>query len=256
VAEPSRPRAHDIYERVREDAAAELERSAVSLGYSGLFAGFTLGAAPLAVALALSILGDAQGAMLVAALLYPVGYLAVILGRAQFFTENTLYPVLLSLQDRTAVRGTLRLWVIVFATNIVGALIFALLATEAGVLDPGTQQAFVTLGTEDAAGSFGENFWSAVITGWLLATVAWLVEATETAVGQILAIWSLTMLVALGSFDHCIASTIDVASATFDGQVDVNRLLGWLGTAVLGNTVGGVFIVSVLNYGQARYEEE
>jgi formate/nitrite transporter FocA (FNT family) len=255
MAEPSRPRAQDIYERVVEDAGAELERSGTSLASSALFAGFTIGATPLVVALTLGLL-DSEGETLIAALLYPIGYAAVILGRAQFFTENTLYPVILSFQDRSALAGTARLWAIVYGANVAGAFLFALMLVGADFLGDAAHAEFVQFGGEAAAGPFSDNFWSAVITGWLLATVAWLVEATETAIGQLVAIWALTLIVGLGSFDHCIASTINVAAATMDGELGLDRLLGWLGTVTLGNIAGGVLIVSMLNYGQARYEEE
>ncbi len=45
--ESSRPHALDIYERVCEDTAEELSRPQGSLFYSALFAGLTIGLAPL-----------------------------------------------------------------------------------------------------------------------------------------------------------------------------------------------------------------
>lgn len=82
--------------------------------------------------------------------------------------------------------------------------------------------------------------------------MAWLVEAAEAAVGQFLVIGALTFLVGLGRFDHSVASTSEVFAAMLDGSVGVAGAASWLGTAVLGDVVGGVGIVALLNYGQVR----
>lgn len=252
AVESSRPTAREIYERVSHDARDELERPAASLAYSGLFAGFTIGAAPLVVALVLATLGSSGGEKLIAYVLYPIGYIAVILGRGQFFTENTLYPVMLSLRDRSALRPTAKLWAIVYSTNLLGAALFALLAVGTAAFGPDVRDEFVQLGLTDVGGGFGSDFWSAVIAGWLLALLAWLVEAAGTAIGQFAVIWAVILIVGLGGFDHCIASTVEVLTATFEGEVGLDRSLGWLATVTLGNVLGGMLIVTALNFGQAR----
>jgi formate/nitrite transporter FocA (FNT family) len=248
----TRPTARQIYERVIVDARDELERPSSRLAFSGLFAGGTVGFSALAVAIALSLLPRADWAPLAASLLYPIGFVAVIIGRSQLFTENTLYPVALVFTERGHVRATARLWAVVFAANMVGALLLALLVMETGGLDAPVKDELVSLGTKMTAGSFAADFWSAVISGWILALIAWLVEAAEAAVGQILVVWALAMLGGVASFDHSVASTLAVCSATLAGSLSVATTLGWLGTAALGNVVGGVGIVALLNYGQVR----
>ena len=59
----------------------------------------------------------------------------MIVGRSQFFTENTLYPVMLTLRQPEFLSRTARLWVIVLSMNLVGAFIFAGLAIWSGALD-------------------------------------------------------------------------------------------------------------------------
>jgi len=254
VTEPSRPSAHDIYDRVRQDAEDELERPNSSLAFSALFAGFTIGATPLAVALTLAALGTDDSARFVADLVFPIGFIAVILGRSQLFTENTLYPVVLSFRQRSALRGTARLWGMVFAGNLVGSLGFALLAVESGAIDGAAVDSLTSFGADSAGTPFSEVFWSAVVAGWLLALIAWLVEATESAIAQVSVVWFLAFLVGLGTFDHCVATTVEVAGALFHGDIGIGDSLGWLATATLGNVAGGVLIVSLLNYGQVRAE--
>lgn len=249
--QPRRPSAALIYERVRQAGGEELERPPAALAFSGLFAGFTVGATPLLFALALATV-EGGSETFVAALVYPAGFIAVILGRAQLFTENTLYPVVSSFEDRRAIPGTARLWAIVFTANMVGAALFVLLAIKTSALPEAVDREMRDLGGKAADAGFGRVFWSAILAGWLLALVAWLVEAAETAIGQFFSIWLLTIPIALGDFSHCVATTHEVFAALFEGGVGLDSALGWLGTATLGNVVGGVLIVTLINYGQVR----
>jgi len=254
--ESSRPHALDIYERICEDTAEELSRPEGSLFYSALFAGFTIGLSALAVALAtVSLTPEVQSTAFIAALLYPIGYVAVIVGRSQFFTENTLYPVMLSMRRKEFLNKTGRLWGIVFTMNLVGAFIFAMLAVLTGALAEPVQSELVSNGVKYTEGSFIDTFWSAVLVGFLLATVAWLVEGCDTVTGRVAVIWSLTFFVSLASLDHCIATTVTAFAALLDGELALGDTAAWLAPAVLGNVAGGVVIVAAINYGQVREED-
>ena len=250
-----RPHAVDIYDRVCDDTIEEFKRPPSSLVYSGLFAGFAIGLAPLAVALGIVALGDGSSQKFVAYLLYPIGYIAVIIGRAQFFTENTLYPVMVSMRRPEYFGISSRLWVIVYATNVIGALLFAMLVILTGAFGEPVQAQMVAEGVGDTSGPLTSTFWSAVVTGFLLALVAWLVEASETATGQIMVIYVLTFLVGLGGFDHCIATTVEALSALLEGPLGFGDFFGWLAVTTLGNIGGGVLIVAAINYGQVRDED-
>lgn len=253
-SQPSRPSPQLIYARVREDAEDQLARTHRALAFSGLFAGFTMGASYLALAIVLvTVTGPSE--KLVAALLYPVGYIAVILGRAQLFTENTLYPVVPCLEERRHIPKTARLWAIVVAGNLIGGAAFALLITKTPALAPGIVSEFAGLGDEAAARSFAKVFWSGILAGWMLALVAWLVEAGDSAIDHFFVVWLLTLVVGLASFDHSVATAVAVMGALFDGRVALGEAVGWEATAILGNVIGGVMIVALLNYGQVHAGE-
>ena len=55
---------------------------------------------------------------------YPLGFIVVIIGRSQLFTENTLYPVALVLAEKKEFWNTMRLWAVVLPSNVAGALAF------------------------------------------------------------------------------------------------------------------------------------
>ncbi len=246
----ARPEASEILARVMADAESELERSSAGLAFSGFAAGLTMGLSGLGVAVLQEALPPTHSAHLLAYTLYPLGFIAVIMGRAQLFTENTLYPVVYVLDRRRGYLGSLRLWVVVFAANVLGVLVFAALITQAHPVTGGTEHALAGLGATAVAPGFGHVLWTGVIGGWLIALVAWLVEGAEMSIGQVVLIWLLTYLVGVGAFAHCIATSGEILVAVLGGSVGGWHYLAWLVAATLGNIAGGIVIVALLNYGQ------
>lgn len=254
AATADRLTAAEIYERVEENAQDEIARRSTALAFSGLGAGIAMGLSGLGVAGALGVLGTGEWERFVASMLYPIGFIAVIVGRAQLFTENTLYPVVLVFErrDRATLVGTARLWSVVFATNVLGTLVFAVLAIEGGGLDPKVAHHLVRLGEDAANHDWSHVFVSGVFGGWLVALVAWLVSASQRTIGQIVLIWMLTFMLGVAHFAHCIASSGEILSSVVHGTTRPGAYLAWLAAATLGNIVGGIVIVALLNYGQVK----
>jgi len=247
----SRMTAAEIFAVARKTGEDELKRSSAGLALSGLAAGLSMGLTGLASAAVFMTVGpETPGAHLLASLLYPVGFIAVILGRAQLFTENTLFPVIVVLDTNRHLVNTLRLWGIVFVANVAGALVFATLAMKTTALQPELRDALALLGERTTAGDFGSIFWSGVIGGWIIALMAWLVSAARFSLGQVLLVYIMTFVVGAAGLAHCIAGSGEALSAMLGGQISPLDYGLWLSAATLGNIVGGVLIVSLLNYGQ------
>jgi formate/nitrite transporter FocA (FNT family) len=250
----TRRSAQEILEQVIENGHEELNRSTRALAFSGVAGGMTMGLTGLGVAIAQSALGEGQWQDFIAHMLYPLGFVAVIIGRAQLFTENTLYPVIIVLDERRRVRDMLRLWGAVFFSNVLGALLFAFLAVRTPSLMPGYKEALIKLGLAALGNTTAFIFFSGVIGGWIIALVAWIVSASHWTIGQVVIVWMLTFVVGIGHFAHCIATSGEILAAVCGGNAPVLSYLHWLLFATLGNIVGGVGIVSLLNYGQVRAE--
>lgn len=214
-----------------------------------------MGLTGLGVASVMAALPNAPTREFLAYLIYPIGFIAVIIGRAQLFTENTLYPVALILSEHRHIADTLRLWSLVFVFNILGAIAFAALAILTAALPESVHTELVKLGVASAQAGLTHVFWSGVIGGWIIALVAWMVTASHWTIGQIAVIWLLTFVVGIGHFAHCIASSGEIVSAVFAGQISFVHYLHWLVLATAGNVIGGVFIVTVLNFGQVKVGE-
>jgi formate/nitrite transporter FocA (FNT family) len=250
--ETRRLTAPEIFHAALENAREELRRSTRRLFFSGLAGGFTMGLTGLAVASILALLGNGSWQELAAYMMYPIGFITVIIGRQQLFTENTLYPVILVLDEHRHVGDTARLWAAVFSSNILGALLFATLATKSSALRPDIENHLINLGVNAVGGTTGHFFWSGIIGGWLIAMVAWVVTASHWTIGQLTMVWLLTFIVGIGHFSHCIVTSSEILSGVVSGAIPLSTYLNWLWPATLGNIAGGVLIVSALNYGQVR----
>ena len=250
-----RPSAQEIYEQVANNARQELGRSSVSLAISGLAGGTFMGLSALGTALGVALLtppgAHPSGTVLfLAKMFYPLGFIVVILGRSQLFTENTLYPVALVLAEKKHFWNTMRLWAAVLPSNVLGAFAFACLASLTHALRPDVLQALVNLGIDAAHHDPYTLFWSGVAGGWIIATAAWIVSGSHSITGSTMIIWMLTYVVGLGDFAHCIAGSGEVLAAVLQHRLPWTAYPAWFFPAVAGNICGGVGMVTLLEYGQ------
>jgi formate/nitrite transporter FocA (FNT family) len=251
-----RPSAEDIYEQVAENARQELERPSIALALSGFGAGAFMGLSALGTAIGLSLLEGSPHARLFSRMFYPLGFIVVIIGRSQLFTENTLYPVALVLKEKRQFWNTMRLWSVVLPSNVLGALCFAMLATHTSAIEPSFVSTMAGLGAKAIAHPASTVFWSGVIAGWMIALAAWLVSASHSITGSVMVIWMLTYVVGLGDFAHCIASSCEILTTVLSHQAPALAFFQWFGPAVLGNIFGGICLVTILEYGQVIYGSE
>jgi formate/nitrite transporter FocA (FNT family) len=256
-----RPSAQDIYEQVANNARQELGRSGVSLAISGLAGGIFMGLSALGNAIAIALLTPAgtnpsNVTLFIAKMFYPLGFIVVILGRSQLFTENTLYPVALVLAEKCHFWKTLRLWATVLPANVLGAFAFAAIVSLTNALRPDFVQALGQLGLDAIHNPPSSVFWSGVMGGWIIATVAWLVSGSHSITGSVMIIWMLTFVVGLGNFAHCIATSGEVLVTVLVGRAPWAAYPNWLLPAVAGNICGGVGMVTLLEYGQVIYGKD
>lgn len=240
-----------VHETIRLEGEEELERPVAALAWSGLAAGLSMGFSFLTVALLRHHLPDAPWRPLVSQLGYAVGFLIVVLGRQQLFTENTLTVVLplLARRDGRTLAGMLRLWSVVLVTNLVGALGFAWAVRHGGFFDARVHETFSAVAGEALARDPASLVVGGVFAGWLIALMVWLMPAAEAA--RIWIILVITYLIGLAHFPHIIAGSVEVLYGVVDGSVPAaTYLLGWMLPTLVGNTIGGVALVSALNHAQ------
>ena len=255
AAERSAPRALVIFEAVRREGEHELERPNSSLAWSGLAAGLSMGFSMVAQALLGNYLPEAKWTPLITKFGYSFGFLIVILGRQQLFTENTLTPVLQLLERKTGAvfKKLIRLWSIVLAANVLGTFLFALSISSISIFEPETYDQFNKIATGVVSSGFSVTFFRAIFAGWLIALIIWLMPFAEQA--RIWVIILITWLIGLGDFSHIIAGSVDGFYGVLAQQVT------WLDfgfrffiPTLLGNMLGGIALVAAVNYAQISYE--
>ena len=253
----SRPNAALIHETIRAEGESELERTVPALLLSGLAAGLTMGFSLVAEGLLRTHLPDAPWRDLIAHFGYTVGFLIVVLGRQQLFTENTLTPILPLLYHRDAVTlgRVARLWAAVLVANVVGTWIFAQVIAHTEVFTPEAKTAFREISQKSIAHPFATTVLKAIFAAWLIALMAWLLPAAETARPVVIII--ITYVVALGEFAHIVAGSVDAFYLVTTGVASYGDY-AWkfFVPTLIGNVIGGVTLVAVLNYGQVQSEIE
>ena len=247
----SRPNAALIHETIRAEGESELERTWWALGFSGLAAGLSIGFSMVLQGELHALLPEGAAVKTIAPFGYTAGFVIVVLGRQQLFTENTLTPILplLHNHDWPTARKVLALWIIVLAANAIGAFLFAAAIIHGHAFGPSVTAAFSADARHLVDGSFGITFVRAILAGWLIALMVWLLPAAESM--RLLVIVFITYIIGVCSFPHVIAGMVDVAFLLQTGEASVRDFfIGFFIPTLLGNVVGGVALVAVLNYGQ------
>jgi formate/nitrite transporter FocA (FNT family) len=247
--------AKTTYEVIRREGKKELDRSSDALFWSALAAGLSMGFSFLAEGLLHSHLPDASWRPLVAKLGYSIGFVIVILGSQQLFTENTLTPMvpLLHEKKRETLRNVLRLWAVVFVANMIGALSYSLVLGRLAVVEPETQRALSELAREAMKSDFWVTMLHAVYAGWLIALLVWMLPEADD---KLLVIVVMTWLIGVGGFAHVVAGASEVFYAAWRGEATwAQAVLGYILPALIGNMFGGITLVATLNHAQATAGE-
>jgi formate-nitrite transporter family protein len=234
-----------------------LHRGTVGLFISGLSAGLDLGFSVLLMGVMWTEAHNHLPAPIVHLLvanMYAVGFIFVVMGRSELFTEQTTLAVLPVLNRSASVGSLLRLWIVVYISNLIGAAIFARLVTLVGpALGNIAPEAFGEIAHRVVAHGNTALFLSAVLAGWLMGLLSWLVAASRDTISQIVIVWLITTAIGFAGLHHVVAGSIELFAAMFAHQgisgSEASRVLFW---ATLGNIVGGTVFVAVIKFGHAK----
>ena len=248
--------ADKTFEVVRRDGDEEMARPAMSLAFSGLAAGLAMGFSVVTEAVINTHLpADAVWAPLIGNMGYTIGFILVIVGGMQLFTENTIIPVatLCKSPTRSNFLRLGRIWSIVLVANIVGAVLFAIFIMKTSAVSPSVQEAILGLGRHASDGGFLVTMTKGVGAGFLIAALGWLLAGRQS--GEVVLVFIITYVVALSGFSHVVAGTVEMAALVIVGQIEIEAaVFGFILPALIGNILGGTFLFTFLTYGQIREE--
>lgn len=259
------PEDQKSYQRILDEeieaGLLELRRKARGLLLSGLSGGLDIGFGVIVMAVILTV-GAGQVPELVLRILeasaYSIGFIFVILGRSELFTEHTTLAALPVLARQASVWRLLRLWGLIYAANVIGASIFAVLATYVmQALGGASAEAFDELARRLMDHDSWTMFLSAILAGWLMGLLSWLVTAARETTAKLLVIWLVTGVIGFSGLHHSIVGMVEVVAGLI-----ISPTIGWLDVArfmalaATGNAIGGVFFVAIIKFGHATQASE
>ena len=245
-----------IFEAIRREGEHELSRPLSALWWSGVAAGLAISTSVLAKGFLVSILPHEDWAEGISNLGYTVGFLIVILGRMQLFTENTITPILplFLAPTRWNFAQTGRLWGIVFAANLVGCLLAALVLVHGNILPEARFEGILSISRHYAEATPFEHFAWGIPAGFLIAALVWILPRMKDA-GEVLMIVVITYIIGLGGMSHVVAGSTELFVLVMNGELGlVPAVFGGILPAFAGNVLGGTGIFAALTFAQVREE--
>lgn len=244
-----------VYEIVRREAEVELSRPISSLWWSGVAAGIALSASLLGEGLLHFYLPDVAWRPVVASFGYCIGFLIVILGRLQLFTEQTVTAVLPLLKNFNLynLRRTARLWSVVLVANLTGTFVTAAITIFAGTAHPDYLPALLEVAGGIAEFTPGKAVIYGIPAGFFVAALVWMMPSAEGSEFWVIVV--VTWLIGLGGFAHVIVGSSEVFFLVLSGQLGVfDGFFGLILPSLVGNILGGTGLFALLAYGQVQEE--
>lgn len=235
------------------DGMETYEQHKIKVFISALTAGLEIGFSYLLIVILVNFLSDKfseESLFYITAFAYPVGFIIVVLGKSILFTEQTSLLALPVLHKKRTFWELLKLWAIVISGNLLGGIVMTFLIVLIGVnLEITSYESLAIIAKHVYNESYPTIFFSAIMAGWLMALLSWLLSSSEETISKIIIIYMITLIVGFAGFHHSIIGNIEVfAGFIFTKSISFVEYLIFLLTALFGNAIGGVFFVALLRY--------
>jgi len=238
----------ELFQRIIAAADEELTSSRRELFFSGVAAGLAITITFLLYASLTQATGKES---ILRVFLYPIGFIYIIIGGYQLYTENTLPPVALTLERLASVTALFRHWSIVLAGNFTGGVIGALALAHTGVFDPEVAVVAEAIAQEGMKENSWDLFFKGAFAGLIVAGVVWVEYAARDTISRIVVVYLAFLCIPLGNLYHVVVSFTEVIYLVQrTGLGLVPGLTEFVIPVLLGNTLGGVVLVTVVNYYQ------
>lgn len=245
-----------LYAIVHREGLEELQRPMMSLWWSGVAAGICISLSILAEGVLHHLFSRSPYQFVIENLGYTVGFIMVIVGRLQLFTENTLSVILPLLSKPSLYMGACiaRLWSIVFVANMVGTFLAAFFSYGLQAVPPELVEGMTAISKHYAELTPSDAFSYGITSGFIIAAIVWMKPSVKHS--QILMIVIFTYLIAIGNFTHVIAGSTELFLLALQGHISLSETAGLIGATLMGNIVGGTGLFALLAYGQVVREIE
>jgi formate-nitrite transporter family protein len=256
LEQPKEP--YDIMIEQIEAGLKEHRRSNVGLLLSSLSAGLEVGFSVLLIGIIYTLFKwevSISKLYLLMALAYPIGYIFVIIGRSELFTEHTVLATIPVLNGKASFKSLAKLWIIIYTGNLIGGYFFGLIVLQ---FNAGThliaQDFFYLISEKMISYSSGNILISSIMAGWLMGTLSWLLSSAQDTFSRITLIFLITFIISIAGLHHCIVGSIEIFMA-FVGDANKISALDFIkfqSLATLGNIIGGVVLVALVKYAHSK----
>ncbi|WP_262176096.1 formate/nitrite transporter family protein [Haloarcula laminariae] len=245
---PDKFSSDEVFQRIVADADHEITSGVRELFFSALAGGFAITITLLVYA----SMYPKTDSSIAAALLYPIGFIYIIIGGYQLYTENTLPPVALTLERLASIPALLRHWGIVAAGNFVGGAIGAVVLAYGGVFSPEAATVAANLAAEGVYETSNvELFFKGAYAGLIVAGVVWMNFAARDTVTRLLVVYIAFLTIPLANLFHVVVSFTEATFLMLTGDLPLLlAMTDFIVPVMLGNTIGGVVLVTIVNYYQ------
>ena len=261
IAEHTPEQPKEPYEIMVEQLEAGLKehhRSNIGLFLSSLSAGLEVGFSILTIGIIYTLFKtevSPSKLYLMMALVYPVGYIFVIIGRSELFTEHTVLATIPVLNGGASFKSLFNLWAIIYSGNLIGGYLFGTIVLR---FNAGTHlislDFFHFVSQKMIAYSSSNILVSSIMAGWLMGTLSWLLSSSQDTLSRVAMIFFITFIISIAGLHHCIVGSIEIFMAYFGSANDVSGLefIRFQSLATLGNIIGGVVLVALVKYGHSK----
>lgn len=243
----------DILSRVIHEGEEIFKKKNITLVLSAIIAGLEIGFSYLLICTLYYLLsGELEDGTIykLFSIVYPVGFIFVILGKSALFTEQTSVLTLPVLNSQRNIWELLRIWGLVILGNIVGGILFTLFISVLGPnLNLFTHETMVSIASHVVHYDAWVLFLSAIVAGWLMGLLTWLLNSTVNSLTRIILIVTITGVIGFGGFHHSIVGNIEVFGGyLFSNSISLVDYLLFLLLALAGNGLGGAIVVGLFKY--------
>lgn len=233
------------FQLIADEGTIRLKRDTGDLITTGVLGGMDVSLGVLALLLVL----DATGSSMLAALAFAIGFIALLLGRSELYTENFLIPLATIAGGKGTVGQLIRLWTVTLITNMVGALILAGLVVAAF---PHLWDTAIEVAAPYAGAELTEAIALGLLAGITITFMTWIVHAAHSEFGRMVAVTMSAFLLSAGHMHHVVVISGEMFIALLTGAAPFH-LGDWARVAALAtvtNAVGGLLLVTVFRFAQ------
>ncbi|WP_425390548.1 formate/nitrite transporter family protein [Ekhidna sp.] len=247
----------DILQEQIKIGLEEYNRSSRNMFFSALAAGMEIGFSLYVIAIIYSYLGDGDPTTLhfALALGYPIGFVLVVLGRSELFTEQTTLAVLPVLNGHKRIPQLLKLFGIIYFGNLVGGYIIGgLLVVLTPPIEVIELESYYHIAHKMIKYDSWVIFGSALLAGWLMGLLSWLVTSSQETISRIFIVILITFIIGLGNLHHSIVGSIEVFAGLISSpDISIGDYIHFQWYTTIGNIIGGVLFVSIIKYASINY---